>query len=150
MYNGFAMSTNPNKALVRRFYAEVISAGDLSRVEAFIAPEYLDHNAEGAGRGPAVLRAHVEAIRRTFPDFELQIDDIVAEGDKVVTRVSGRGTHKGEWMGVRPTGAVVRVKGINIDRIVDGRIAEHWGEADTVGMLDQMGVDPFAGRKKPS
>ena len=141
------MSTNANKALVRRFYAEVISAGDLSRVEAFIAPEYRDHNAEGAGRGPAVLRAHVEAIRRTFPDFELRIEDMVAEGNKVVTRVSGRGTHKGEWMGIQPTGSVVHLKGINIDRIAGGLIAEHWGEADTIGMLGQMGADPFAGRK---
>lgn len=140
------MRAHDNKTIVRRFYAEVIGAGDLSRAEAFIGPEYLDHNAEGPSRGPSVVRAHVQALRRTFPDFHLQIDDIVAEGDKVVTRVSGHGTHKGEWMGIRPTGAVVRVKGINIDRIADGRIVEHWGEADTVGMLLQMGVDPFAGR----
>lgn len=135
----------PNKVVVRRFYAEVLSGGDLSRVEEFIAPEYLDHNAEGAGRGPSVLRAHIEALRNTFPDFNLQIDEILSEGDKVVTRVSGHGTHMGEWMGIRPTGAVIRVRGINIDRIADGRIVEHWGEADTVGMLCQMGADPFAG-----
>ena len=76
MLQWLAMSTNANKAIVRRFYAEVIGAGDLSRVEALVAPDYLDHNAEGAGRGPAVLRAHIEAIWRTFPDFELQIDNM--------------------------------------------------------------------------
>jgi predicted ester cyclase len=141
------MPAGDNKTIVRRFYAEVIGAGDLSRVEAFVGPEYLDHNAEEAGRGPSVVRAHVQALRRTFPDFQVQIDDVIAEGDKVVTRVSGRGTHGGEWMGILPTGAVVRVKGINIDRIADGHIVEHWGEADTVGMLLQMGVDPFAGRR---
>ena len=139
-------SADANKAIIRRFYAEVISAGDLSRVEEFIGPEYLDHNAEGAGRGPGVVRAHVQALRQTFPDFRLQIDDVICEGDRVVTRVSGQGTHKGAWMGIRPTGAVVQVKGINIDRIADERIVEHWGEADTTGMLLQMGVDPFGGR----
>lgn len=141
------MSAGDNKTVIRRFYIEVIGTGDLSRVEEFIGPNYLDHNAEGAGRGPSVVRAHVEALRRTFPDFHLQVDEIIGEGDKIVTRVSGRGTHKGEWMGIRPTGAVVRVKGINIDRIAGERIVEHWGEADTVGMLRQMGVDPFAGRE---
>ena len=140
------MSLDTNKALVREFYAEVVGTGDLARVEDFIAPDYLDHNAEQAGRGFDVLRAHVEVLRRTFPDFTLEIDDILADGDKVVTRVSGRGTHRGEWMGIRPTGAVVRLKGVNVDRIADGRIVEHWGEADTVSMLCQMGVDPFAGR----
>ena len=142
------MNAHDNKALVRRFYAEVVSAGDLSRVEEFIAPEYLDHNAEDAGRGPGALRGHIEALRRTFPDFSLQIDEVIAEGDKVVTRVSGCGTHRGEWMKIRPSGAVVRVKGINIDRIVDGRIVEHWGEADTFNMLCQMGADPSAGRDR--
>jgi predicted ester cyclase len=139
------MSSDDNKALVRRFYDEVVSAGDLSRVEEFIASEYLDHDAEDAVRGPSVLRAHIEALRRTFPDFNLQIDDIIVEGDKVVTRVSGHGTHRGEWMGICPTGAIIRVKGMNIDRIEHGRIVEHWGEADTFGMLRQMGVDLLAG-----
>jgi predicted ester cyclase len=137
-----------NKAMIRRFYAEVIGAGDLSRIAEFIGPEYLDHNAEGAGRGPGVVSAHVQALRQTFPDFHLQIDDMICEGDRVVTRVSGHGTHKGAWMGVRPTDAVVQVKGINIDRIADERIVEHWGEADTIGMLRQMGVDPFGGRER--
>jgi predicted ester cyclase len=78
----------------------------------------------------------------------LEIQDILTEGDKVVTRVVGQGTHRGEWMGIVPTGAMVRLKGINIDRIADSRIVEHWGEADTVGMLVQMGVDPFAGHNR--
>jgi predicted ester cyclase len=142
------MSVGDNKTVVRRFYTEVISSGDLSRVEDFIGSKYLDHNAEQAGRGPSVVRAHVKAVRQTFPDFHLQIDDIIAEGDTVVTRVSGHGTHKGEWMGIRPTGAVVRVKGINIDRIADERIIEHWGEADTIGMLRQMGINPFGSRER--
>lgn len=141
------MSAGDNKTIIRRFYTEVVGKGDLSRLEAFISANYVDHNAEGPERGPGVVRIHVQALRRTFPDFHLQIDEIIGEGDMVATRVSGHGTHKGEWMGIRPTGAVVRLKGINIDRLADDRIVEHWGEADTIGMLRQMGVDPFAGRE---
>ena len=69
--------------------------------------------------------------------------EVIAEGEWVAARVSARGTHLGGWMGIKATGKVVKLRGINLDRIVGGRIVEHWGEADTVGMLMQMGVDPF-------
>lgn len=132
------------KALVRRFYAELFR--DLASAEDCISPDYIDHNNAEAGHGPEVLHAHVAALLHTFPDFTMEIEDILAEGDRVVTRVSGRGTHAGTWMHIEPTGSVINVKGINIDRVSNGRIVEHWGEADTIGMLIQMGVDPFAGR----
>src|SRR3712207_3760659 len=138
------MSANAAKDLVRRFYAEMFR--DLAAAEECIGPTYIDHNNEQAGRGPDVLRAHVAALLRTFPDFSMKIEDMIAEGTRVVTRVTGSGTHAGTWMRIKPTGSVVKVKGINIDRVVDGRIVEHWGEADTVGMLVQMSVDPFAGQ----
>ncbi len=140
------MSIEESKQLIRRFYTEVVDGGDYSNLESFVAPDYVDHNAAESSRGPEVVRTHLEAIRTTLPDFAIQIEDIFAEGDYVITRVTGRGTHLGEWMGIKPTGREVRLKGINIDRIKSGRIVEHWGEADTVGMLIQMGVDPFAGR----
>jgi predicted ester cyclase len=141
------MSIEESKQLIRRFYTEVVGAGDYSNLDSFVAADYVDHNAaEESGRGPEVVRTHLEPIRMTLPDFTIQIEDIFAEGDHVVTRVTGRGTHLGEWMGIKPTGREVRLKGINIDRVDRGRIAEHWGEADTIGMLVQMGVDPFAGR----
>jgi predicted ester cyclase len=140
------MSIEHNRQLVRRFYTEVVGGRDYSNLNSFVATDYLDHNAPDDGRGPEVVRAHLEAIRMTLPDFTIQIEDIFAEGEYVITRVTGRGTHLGEWMGIEPTGREVRLKGINIDRVERGRIAEHWGEADTIGMLVQMGVDPFAGR----
>jgi predicted ester cyclase len=141
------MSIEESKQLIRRFYTEIVGAGDYSNLDSFVAADYVDHNAaEESGRGPEVVRTHLEPIRITLPDFTIQIEDIFAEGDHVVTRVTGRGTHLGEWMGIKPTGREVRLKGINIDRVDRGRIAEHWGEADTIGMLVQMGVDPFAGR----
>jgi predicted ester cyclase len=139
------MPIEESKQLIRRFYTEVVGGGDYSNLDSFVAADYVDHNAPEGG-GPEVVRTHLEAIRMTLPDFTIQIEDIFAEGDYVITRVTGRGTHLGEWMGIEPTGREVRLKGINIDRIERGRIAEHWGEADTIGMLVQMGVDPFAGR----
>lgn len=140
------MSVEKNKQLIRRFYTEVVDGGDYSNLDGFVATDYVDHNATDGGRGPEAVRTHLEAIRTTLPDFTMQIEDIFAEGDYVITRVAGRGTHLGEWMSIEPTGREVRMKGINIDRIENGRIVEHWGEADTVGMLIQMGVAPFVGR----
>jgi predicted ester cyclase len=140
------MSIEESKQLIRRFYTEVVDGGDYSNLDSFVATDYVDHNAAEGGRGPEEVRTHLEAIRTTLPDFTMQIEDIFGEGDYVITRVTGRGTHLGEWMGIKPTGHEVQLKGINIDRIENGRIVEHWGEADTVGMLIQMGVDPFAGR----
>jgi predicted ester cyclase len=140
------MSIEESKQLIRRFYAEVVSGRDYSDLDSFVASDYVDHNAAEGGRGPEVVRAHLEAIRTTLPVFAIQIEDIFAEGDYGITRVTGYGTQLGEWMGIKPTGREIRSKGINIDRVERGRIAEHWGEADTIGMLVQMGVDPFIGR----
>jgi predicted ester cyclase len=138
------MSTMTATELVRRFYPGLFQ--DASVIDECIGKDYVDHNNEQGGRGPDAVRRHVAALRETFPDFSMQIVDIVAEGDRVVTRVTGQGTHMGVWMHIEPSGMVVNVKGINFDRVADGRIVEHWGEADTIGMLMQMGVDPFAGR----
>lgn len=138
------MSANASRELVRRFYENLFR--DLDVALESVAEDYVDHNNEQAGRGPEVLRIHVAGLRNTFPDFSLEIEDIIAEEGRVVTRVTGQGTHSGRWMNIEPTGSVVKVKGVNIDRVSNGLIVEHWGEADTVGMLVQMGVDPFAGR----
>jgi predicted ester cyclase len=135
-----------NKETIERYYADVISGRDYSNLSNLVAAEYVDHNAEAGGRGPEVVRKHMEAMRTTLPDFTMCVEQIVAEGDWVATRVTGRGTHKGEWMNIKPTGREIRLRGINLDRLKDGKIVEHWGEADTIGMLLQMGIDPFAGK----
>ncbi len=140
------MSAQPNIQIVRRFYESIFSKDDPIDLRDFIASDYIDHNSAATIRGVAAMRIHLEGLRSTFADFSLKVEDVIAQGDKAVTRVAGQGVHAGEWMGIRPTGAVIRVRGINIDRLLDGRIVEHWGEADTIGMLNQMGVDPFAGR----
>lgn len=138
------MSADASKELVKQFYECLFQ--DLQAALPLVSDDYVDHNNEEAGRGPEIFRAHVAGLLTTFPDFRMKIEDMIAEGNRVVTRVTGEGTHSGRWMNIEPTGSVVKVKGVNIDRVSNGRIVEHWGEADTVGMLLQMGVDPFAGR----
>jgi predicted ester cyclase len=131
------------KELVRRFYGELINRPDLAAIEKqlpdFIAADYLDHNAPDA-RGPAGYLGHLRALRTTFPDFRLEVLDLIAEGEWVACRVRGRGTHRGDFLGLKATGRHIDVRGINFDRVVDGRIAEHYGEADTFGMLLAMGL----------
>ncbi len=105
------MSIEHSKQLIRRFYTEVVDGGDYSKLGRFVATDYVDHNVAEGGRGPEVVRTHLGAIRTTLPDFTIQIEDIFAEGDYVITRVTGRGTHLGEWMGIKPTGREVRSKG---------------------------------------
>lgn len=132
------------KQIVLRFYREVMSTGDAQLARELVSPDYHDHNTpDGAPNGPPGLVAHMQGLRRTFPDFALQTHEMVGEGEWVATRVTAQGTHLGEWMGIRPSAKRIHLKGINLDRVVHGRIVEHYGEADTLGMLVQMGVNPF-------
>ncbi len=135
------MSTEANKHLVRRFITEVINTGDLDLLAVFVADQIIDHNADST-QPPGIegYKQHLQGVRNTFPDFQLTIEAQIAEGDLVVTQVTGRRTHQGAWLAIRPRGTPVIVSGINIDRLADGKIVEHWGEANTVGMLTQLGV----------
>jgi predicted ester cyclase len=84
----------------------------------------------------------VGMLASAFSDNEVTVDDQIAEGDKVVTRWSSKGTHSGEFFGIPATGKRVAGKGIGISRIVDGKIVEEWGESDMLGMMQQLGVIP--------
>ena len=85
-------------------------------------------------------KQHLQGVRSTFPDFQLTIEAQIAEGDLVVTQVTGRGIHQGAWLAISPRGTPVIVTGINIDRLADGKIVEYWAEANTVRMLVQREV----------
>jgi predicted SnoaL-like aldol condensation-catalyzing enzyme len=138
------MSNEANRSLVLAYYRRVVGDGQLAEIPNYIGSTYVDHNAPpGSIVGPALVELHLQAIRKTFPDFVLNTHEVVADQDWVAVRVTGEGTHLGEWLGIEPTGKRIRLRGINLDRVHAGRIVEHWGEADTVGMLMQMGVDPF-------
>jgi steroid delta-isomerase-like uncharacterized protein len=135
-----------NKALIRREIEEVFSAqGDLDVADEIFAPEYVSHDPispEEVRGGPEGAKEFAMMYRNAFPDVQLSIEDQIAEGDKVVTRWIGSGTHLGELMGIAPTGNQVRVAGMTISRIEEGKIAEEWEIYDALGMMQQLGAIP--------
>ncbi len=136
-----------NKRLVRRFFEEVWSTGDVSPRDAFLAPGYQGHipgNAEPLSREG--WGAWFAGFREAFPDARFTVEDMVAEGDRVAVRLTMRGTHRGSLNGIPPTGREVTVTGMSIERVVEGRIVEGWNQNDALGMLGQLGVLPPPGR----
>jgi steroid delta-isomerase-like uncharacterized protein len=139
------MSTADHKALVHRVVAAA-NQSDWDAVEQLFAADYVDHDRGRTGLppGPAGVKLAWQGFRAAFPDLEFSVADIIAEGDLVVVRGEMRGTHQGELMGIPATGRVARVTVIDFNRIANGQVAERWAEADTVGMLQQLGVIPGA------
>jgi steroid delta-isomerase-like uncharacterized protein len=141
------MSAETNKALVRREFEEMFNqGGDLDMAGEFYSPDYLLHEpTSGEVRGLEAAREFAATYREAFPDLQTAIDDQVAEGDKVVSRFSGRGTHLGETEDFGPaTGNRIEITGITIDRFSDGRIVEEWTNFDALGLLQQIGLVPEA------
>lgn len=132
-----------NKALVRRIIEEIVNKGNLATVDDLVAPDYVGHysNAPEA-RGPEVIKQRIALLRAAFPDWHSTIEDMIAEGDKVVTRWRASGTHLGEFMGIAPTGKKMTTTGIYIDRVVNGKYVEHWSDWNALGALQQLGVLP--------
>jgi len=141
------MSTEQNKALVRRL-EEVFNRGNISLVDELFAPDFVEHEElpPGIPPGREAVKQLTTMFRSAFPDFKATIDDIVAEGDKVVIRQTWSGTHKGEFMGVPPTGKSVSFGVIDIIRIAGGKFVEHWGQMDMMGMMQQLGAIPTPGQ----
>jgi steroid delta-isomerase-like uncharacterized protein len=135
------MEATRNKALVRRFIGQAFNTGDLRVIDELMASDYVLHSAPDV-RGPEGVKHFVTMYRTAFPDYTCTIDDQIAEGDKVVTRWTVRGTQQGELMGIPPTGKPVALPGVVIDRIANGQLVETWLQADLLGMLEQLGVVP--------
>jgi steroid delta-isomerase-like uncharacterized protein len=132
-----------NKSLVRRLIDEVYNRGDLDAADELLATDYVDHNAlPGQESGLEGYKGVVTTLRSAFPDYEVTIEDQIAEGDKVVTRYTGRGTHQGELIGIAPTGKSVELTGIGVQRVSGGKLVEEWCEWDQLGMMRQLGVIP--------
>ncbi len=138
------MSAESNKALARRLMEEAFNAGNIDVVDELVAAGFINHDAAAPEPtvGPEAAKASIAGYRAGFPDLRITIEDQIADGDRVVTRWSAKGTHQGELMGMPATGKQSTVTGITIDRIADGRIAESWTNWDTLGMLQQLGVVP--------
>lgn len=139
------MSVEENKTRVRQIY-EAISKGDLMALDHLLTADFVDHNPDpGQAPGLEGVKQGFAMFRTAFPDFQITLEDMIAEGDKVATRVTGRGTHKGEFQGIPPTGKQVTVAGIDIIRCAGGKCVERWGAFDNLGMMQQLGVVPPPG-----
>ena len=139
------MLNEANKTVSRRFFEEVFSRGRLNLLDEIIAKDHVNSgpgSIPGLPNGPEGTKQLLTVYRNAFPDVDFTINEQIAEGDKVVTRWTAKGTHKGELMGTPATGKSSTVTGISVDRLVNGKIAESWGIFDQFGMLQQLGVIP--------
>jgi steroid delta-isomerase-like uncharacterized protein len=136
-----------NKALARRLLEEVVSQGNMSLIDELVAPDFIEHEEMPAEIPPGRegVKAMFTMFRGAFPDIKATIDDLIAEGDKVVVRSTWSATHQGEFMGIPATGKSVSFGVIDIMRCADGVVVEHWGQMDSMGMLQQLGVVPGPG-----
>ncbi len=108
-----------------------------------VAPNYVNHSLPpGVPPGVEGLTLLFAMFRAGFPDIQFPIEDLIAEGDKVVARYTVRGTHRGDFQGIPPTGKEVAFSSIEIDRMVDGKVQEHWFEMDLLGLMGQLGAIP--------
>ena len=140
------MSAEQNKALVRRFVDEVQSGGNIDAIDELCSPEFVNHSAPpGVPSNREGVKQLTAMFRRAFPDSYFTVEDMIAEGDEVATRKTFHGTHQGEFMGIPPTGQQVSIGLIDIVRIADGRVVEHWSMGDNLGMMQQLGVIPHPG-----
>jgi steroid delta-isomerase-like uncharacterized protein len=135
--------SEPNRALVRRWFEEVWNQGREASIDELFPADGVGHglgDSEQDVHGPAEFRPFVANLRGALPDIYIGIDDILTDGDRVAVRITLRGTHKGNGLGVLPTNRNVSIQGIIIVRIVDGQIKEAWNSYDQLGLLRQIGA----------
>ncbi len=138
-----------NEATNRRFYEEVINQKHLAVVDEIADATYVNHSfPPGLPPGREGLKAFVGAFNTAFPDGRLSIDQMIAEGDTVATRLTFRGTHTGDFMGISPTGKKVTVPALDMARYADGKLVEHWGGPDQMSLMQQLGVIPAPGQSR--
>ncbi len=137
-----------NVAVVRRFFDEAFNGGNMRVLRELLAPEHVSHLPNGDHYGPDGVRIDIEDFRRGFSDLFLAIDEMFATADRVVYRFTAGGTHDGYFMGIAPTGRRVRVEGLGMDRLLNGKTIERWVQFDTAGLLAQLGAHPCGARAR--
>ena len=137
------MSKEENKAIARRLYAEVISGGNWAVADELLDVNLADYsNPPGWPEGREGAKQNIGYIRSAMAGWCFTVEDLIAEGDKVVLRGVLRGTHTGEFFGIPPTGRQVEISGIHILTIKDGQVTEHWANNDDLKLMQQLGVIP--------
>jgi steroid delta-isomerase-like uncharacterized protein len=137
------MSTEDNKALARRAFEETINQRNWAVFDELHVPDFVCHYASRTIQGREPFKQFLSMLITAFPDVHVTIEDMIVEGDKVVTRYTYRGTHKGDFMGIPPTGKQVAVTGISITRVANGKALEEWINSD---LMQQLGVVPAPGQ----
>jgi steroid delta-isomerase-like uncharacterized protein len=142
------MSVEENKALMRRLYEEIHNKGNMAVADELVAADFVDHNAPSPDipPGPEGVKQIFTMLRSAFPDFHVTVEDMLAEEDKVMARVTVHGTHKGEFIGIAPTGKLITMPVVDIVRIAGGKIVERWGVEDNLSMMQQLGIIPPPGQ----
>ena len=133
-------SIEENKRIARRFPEDVATAGDLDLIDEICAEDVVDHSPLGEVRGRDALKEQLAGMRAAVTDFSATVEDAIAEGDTVAMRVTLRGTHTGEFMGIPATGNEYEVENMVFTRIEDGQIVERWVLPDMLSMMQQLGV----------
>lgn len=134
------MTVEDNLQMFQRVMEEGFSAGNLNTLDEVMSPDFIEHEAgPGEGRGLEGVKDIVRMLRAAFPDLHATIEDSFAVADRVCARVTFRGTHSGEFQGMPPTGKQAVWGAIDICRFADGRMAEHWGQIDRLGLMEQLG-----------
>lgn len=132
--------TESNKEIIRRLFDAVLNGGKLGLLDTIVGAAYVDHNpVAGQAAGAAGVKARVAALREGFPDLRFTLEDIVGEDEIVAARYHWRGTHRGSFLGIPPTGKTILVRGMDFYRLRDDKIVEHWDNVDDLGMLTQLG-----------
>lgn len=132
-----------NKVVIRRMIEEAWNENNPDALEEFVAPDVFNHNAVPEHQHGIDGVKHILGwVRASFPDARLDIEDMIAEGDKVAARMTSSGTHKGEFVGIPPTGKRVSVQHVHWFRLADGKVVEQWSVRDDLGQMQQMGVIP--------
>lgn len=134
------MSAEVNKALIQS-YIEAWNRGDVTELSEYWSPD-MRHHTRTQTHDFATTKRIVESFMSAFPDLNWQIDDIVAEGDRVVTRMTARATQTGSYMGLPPTGKRINCSVMGIARVGNGKIVEHWGVTDELAIMSQLGLLP--------
>jgi steroid delta-isomerase-like uncharacterized protein len=136
------MSTEQNKALVGRLVEEIFNQRDMSVIDKIFSPDFVENEElpPGIPPGREAPRAMFSMLHNAFPDFKATIEQLIAEGDKVVLLMTWTGTQGGEFLGIPPTGKRISINVIDIIRVADGKIVEHWGVMDSAKMMQQLGA----------
>lgn len=137
-----------NLAAANRIYNEFINQGKEEVFDELVSPDFIEHD-KTPGLEPTRngVKQLFRMFRAAFPDLHFRVEDMIASGDKVVARATMQGTQQGEFMGIQPTGKKVEVELIDIFRFANGKIVEHWGVADNLGMMQQLGAMPAENEK---